>query len=146
MIRKPLYSLVVVALAGALGVGLRAQTPIKTVKPATAPSTHIQPTTATQPTPPPPPQGSAGVCRSSDMTGHTDSPHALMMSCLNKQVEMNSDGAGYLVVSVSDAGFLVRKTENATGGGAGKLESKLVPWTAVLYYNFGAGLNIMLVR
>jgi hypothetical protein len=142
MIRQTVLALAAIMLAGALGASLRAQNPIKTAKPP-ASTGRVQPTATGQPPAPPPPSGGSVVCRASDMSSHMDSPHALMMSCLNKQIQVNSDQVSYEVVTVTDGGFQLK----VVGETSGKTTARLVPWTAVLSYNLIAGtLNVLLVR
>jgi hypothetical protein len=155
MIRTPLHTLFVIAAAGALVPGLRAQVPAKPIKPATPATMTMHPPAAPPAAAPaaPPPQGGTGggamgpICHATDFSGHTDSPRSLMASCLNKQVQLNSESMNYQLIAVSESGFVLQRIPEDASGHRGIKLTRFIPWSSVLYYNMiGDFMDIVLVR
>jgi hypothetical protein len=150
MIRKLLQSLLVITVAGALVSGLHAQTP-KPIKPVGTPVTPTHPPPiAPVPAPASPPaQGSTAgpPCHGSDLNGHWDSPRALVTACLNKQVSLNSEPQTYQVMSVDEAGFVLKRVfASASEQQRGREATRFVPWSAVAYYEqFNQFVDIRLI-
>ena len=150
MIRKPLQSLLVLTVAGALVSALHAQTP-KPIKPVNTTITPMHPPAA-PPAPPPasPPagaQGDAPICHAADFMNHWDSPRSLLSSCLNKQVQLNQEPQNYDLIAINADGFVLRRIPRDNAGHVGRPTVRYVPWSAVLYYNMvGDFMDIVLVR
>ncbi len=130
MNRKALQILVLTAALGMLSSALAAQNP-PPKKPPAPPERHAPP-------PPPPPTGAAGSgppCHGSDVAQYLQSPKTLMTTCLHRMVQLGTDTNDYTVMSVTDAGFVLARSEAGNERNGSPVMTKFVPWSAVLYYN-----------
>jgi hypothetical protein len=137
MIRKPLLSLLVITVTGALVTALHAQTP-KPVKPGNTPTIHAPPPAPPAPAPASPPsQGStiAPLCKRPAVDGHWDSPRSVVAACLNKQLRISGETQPYQVMAVNDAGFVLKRIFSSSSERETAQEgTRFVPWSAVSYY------------
>jgi hypothetical protein len=153
MSQRKFHAVAALAAAGALAFAISAQSAPAKAKPIAPPPTRapsLQPVPPAAPPPASPPATgqNAPICHSADFNGHWDSPRSLMASCLNKQVQINTETQNYVIIAVNESGFVLQRTpQDATGQHRGIKDTKYVPWSGVLLYNMvGDFMDIVLVR